>query len=447
MSFITDKQTTDELNLLGRYQSGSVYALFNRTHTPGGEQLLEKLLKTPLTDEEQINRRATVFRYFQQSGYRFPLEREQVELFSNRLDGGGSKTTVGSMFSTLKRKALSSLVHDEAYGLQAKGLTAAATVLQLLYGFLTEDMNMQDNPYEEKIREVQTILTDKDITKLRLLSGKKGEKEGEKKEDLSVKDTAYFDRLLTHTKRKDMEVVLQFIYELDVFMAVGSVAEDRNFTYAEAKPKEGNELKVKGLRHPALKNAVGNDITFNREHNLLFLTGANMAGKSTLMKSIGINLYLAHCGFPVAADEMCFTVKDGLFSSINVPDNISLGYSHFYAEVLRVKQAAELVSQKKSLLVMFDELFKGTNVKDAYEGTLEVTKAFSKYRDCLFIISTHIIEVGEALQNNMNIQFGYMPTEMEGSTPRYPYTLTEGITEDRQGMLIIQNEGILDMLK
>ncbi|MBO9682895.1 MAG: hypothetical protein J7502_09555 [Flavisolibacter sp.] len=74
-----------------------------------------------------------------------------------------------------------------------------------------------------------------------------------------------------------------------------------------------------------------------------------------------------------------------IYSSINVADNISLGYCHFYAEVVRVKNAAEATATGKYLLLMFDELFKGTNVKDAYGDTLTVTEAFSEYENCLFM--------------------------------------------------------------
>ena len=109
-------------------------------------------------------------------------------------------------------------------------------------------------------------------------------------------------------------------------------------------------------------------------------------------------------------------------------------------------QAAEAAASGKRLLLMFDELFKGTNVKDAYDGTLAVTDGFAGYRECLFIISTHIIEVAEALKAHNNIRFVYMPTIMDGAHPRYTYKLQEGITEDRQGMMIIRNEGILELL-
>ena len=80
------------------------------------------------------------------------------------------------------------------------------------------------------------------------------------------------------------------------------------------------------------------------------------------------------------------------FSSLNYVRGDNMGYSHYYAEVLRVKQVAEEVAKGKNLVVVFDELFKGTNVKDAYDATVSVTEAFSMNRNCTFIISTHIIE-------------------------------------------------------
>ena len=172
-----------------------------------------------------------------------------------------------------------------------------------------------------------------------------------------------------------------------------------------------------------------------------------MAGKSTLMKSFGIAVYMAHMGFPVAAEEMQFTIQDGMYTSINVPDNIHLGYSHFYAEVLRVKHVAEEVSKNKKLVVIFDELFKGTNVKDAYDATLAVTEALATRKACSFMISTHIIEVGQALEKRCkNVIFEYLPTVMNGKVPTYTYRLTPGITADKHGMIIINNERIIDIL-
>lgn len=435
MLFISDKQTTDELNLLGRHQPGSVYRLFNRVKTRGGERLLENMLRHPLTNAGDINERIGVFRYFQQAGYIFPVDGETVAQFAAWVDSGANSTFAGTALSTIRKKALATLVRDEGYGQQEAGLRAAARLLQKLEVFVSA-MTPSSTAYNGRIQEVREILSDKRIEKLR--SPGTG---------FSLKEAAYYEHLLKKTLSGKMETLLSFLHEMDVYISVSSVAKEKGFIYAKAVADEANTFKVKNLKHPCLKGAVGNDLELDRQRNLLFLTGANMAGKSTLMKSVGIALYLAHAGFPVAAGAMTFSIKDGLYTSINVPDNISLGYSHFYAEVLRVKQAAELVSKGKKMLVIFDELFKGTNVKDAYDGTLAITKAFSSYSNCLFIISTHIIEVGEALSENPQIMFGYMPTEMDGNHPHYTYRLQEGITEDRQGMLIIQNEGIPEMLR
>ncbi len=87
------------------------------------------------------------------------------------------------------------------------------------------------------------------------------------------------------------------------------------------------------------------------------------------------------------------------------------------------------------------------NVKDAYDATLAVTQRFAQYSNCAFVISTHIIEVGEALKETPSIQFKYMPTILVDGVPKYTYRLKEGISKDRQGMMIIENEGILDLLR
>jgi len=207
-------------------------------------------------------------------------------------------------------------------------------------------------------------------------------------------------------------------------------------------------LEIEDVYHPLLKNPVGNSIKADQTSNMIFLTGANMAGKSTFMKSFGIAVYLAHMGFPVPASRMEFSVQNGMFTTINLPDNINMGYSHFYAEVMRVKKVAESVGGSKNLIVIFDELFRGTNVKDAYDATVAVTEAFAANRNCTFIISTHIIEAGETLKERCNnINFINLPTVMEGSTPRYTFKIAPGISSDRHGMIIINNEGILDILK
>ncbi|TCC91061.1 MutS-related protein [Pedobacter hiemivivus] len=436
MSFSIDRQTLEELNLLGKFRQGSVYHLFNQVKTRGGEQLLAEMFRHPLADAPTINKRSSIFQFFQQEKPGFPFDVPQLNLMREYLDEGAGKNAVLILANTFIKKWLSSLTRDERYKKNVQGLQATIVTLNKCYGFV-EMLQHKPGPFADRIKAVREILSIKQVERLRNTDIYK---------DIPVKTLAFYDHLLKSRLHEEMEVLLSFIYEVDVNIAVSDVARNKGFTYAHALAKEKNVLLATDLCHPCIDRAVGNSIAMQENSNVLFLTGANMAGKSTLMKSVGIALYLGHIGFPVAVTEMEFSVREGLYSSINVADNISLGYSHFYAEVVRVKQAADAAASGKRLLLMFDELFKGTNVKDAYDGTLAVTEAFAEYRDCLFIVSTHIIEVGEALQEHSNIHFVYMPTVMDGAKPCYTYKMQQGITEDRQGMMIIRNEGILELI-
>lgn len=435
MLFSIDKQTIEELNLTGKFRSGSVYALFNKVKTSGGERLLDNMFRHPLEDARAINQRSSIFRYFGEAGLSFPFDVQQLNQMREYIDSPVPKNALLVLAQTSIKKMLAGLTRDERYRKSVQGLQATIMVLHKCHQFVHSMPS--DSPFAVRINAIRQVLSDQKIERLRQIDIYRS---------LSMSTLAYYEHLLKGILQAQMEDVLQFIYEIDVYIAISSVATDRKFNYALALAPEKNLMSAVNLRHPAIPNAIGNDLEMDGSSNVLFLTGANMAGKSTLMKSIGIACYLAHMGFPVAADVYRFSVRQGLYSSINVADNIGLGYSHFYAEVVRVKQAAEAAATGKRLLLMFDELFKGTNVKDAFDGTLAITESFADYTDCLFVVSTHIIEVGEALQKKHNIRFVFMPTIMDGSRPRYTYKLKEGITEDRQGMMIIRNEGILEML-
>jgi len=431
MSFIADKQTLDDLNLLGKFRPNSVYGIFNKVKTAGGERLLDNLFHHPLTDFDAINKRSALFRYFQDKKLAFPVSQEQFSLVENYLESDAGSNAVAVFAGMLRKKITGALLRDEQYDTLQTGLEATINALQAikkLFSMLDIDL----------VQPARDIL---ESSRLLWLN------EVYDVQHLPFIKAVQYDYQLRCVLRREMETVLETLYQLDVYMAVSDVAREKEFSYARALPASQNGFRATAIRHPGLHKAVANPLSFTINRNVLFLTGANMAGKSTFMKSFGIAVYLAHMGFPVAAGDMEFSVRDGLYSSINVPDNIQLGYSHFYAEVLRVKTVAEAVSSGKNMVVIFDELFKGTNVKDAYDATLAVTAAFAQYRNCVFIISTHIIEVGEALRNRPNLQFSYLPTVMEGHTPRYTYRLTEGITNDRHGMIIIGNEKIIDIIK
>lgn len=435
--FKIDRQTLDELNLLGKFRAGSVYHLFNQVRTRGGEQLLDEMFNNPLSSTVLINERSETFKCFQEHDFRFDYDVQVISIFREYLDTKTYDHKIRVYFSLLSRSVLARLTRDERYKKSIQGFQAIVQVLKKTAALMPV-LSWAPEPFQSRVKEIQALLKRPEMDQLLQM---------DIYSEIALGTLVFYEHLLKGKLLADMGNVLSFIYELDVYQAVGMVARAKGLRYATALEPEENIFRCQNLRHPCIEKAIGNDLLLEEDSNVLFLTGANMAGKSTWMKSLGIGIYLAHMGFPVAADNFEFSLREGLYSSINVADNINLGYSHFYAEVVRVKQAAEAAASGARLMLMFDELFKGTNVKDAFDGTLAVTEGFAEYANCLFVVSTHIIEVGEELRRFPNIQFRYMPTILEGGVPRYTYRLKEGITEDRQGMMIIQSEKILELLE
>jgi DNA mismatch repair protein MutS len=436
MSFITDKQTLADLNLLGKYKTGSMFNLFNRVKTRGGELLLEEYFREPLTDATAINKRVARIRYLQSLDLKLDIRTEDAEMASQYLTGTGPANKLSAFFHAYREKGQELMYRSEKYYVHQKHIQAIQEVLLSAANLLGQliKKGRKENTCKDMQDKLEQIITAPAIKNLKA------------KYPYTVSQTAECFYLFLTSYRQSLEELLRLIYEFDVYISVASVAQSRDFIYPVADNNRNSAIQVENLRHPSLHNAVGNSLNLTKNENVLFLTGANMAGKSTWMKALGTSFYLAHMGFPVAADQMKFTVMEGIFTSINVPDDISQGWSHFFAEVMRVKLVAKEVSSGKNLFILFDELFKGTNVKDAYDATLIVTQKLAKYSRCAFVISTHIIEVGEELKGTPNIQFRYMPTVMKGAIPHYTYHLTPGITTDRQGMIIIENERILEML-
>jgi DNA mismatch repair protein MutS len=421
MKFFADKQTLDDLNILGRHKSKSMSRLFDTVITEGGRKLMDFMFKNPLTNFEDLNTRSSIFRYFEALAIPFPFTVEEVNILENTLGSGRHNNVFSTAVSILAQKALQVAAQDKDYEQLNLHICKSIELLNRFNDF------SQDLPLEAAYREhIETI---KGIFKLPALAWLKKER--------GVMGLPFFkliryEHQLKTGLRAQLKQLIEMIFELDVYIAVSSTGKQRGFSYATALPRSVNTLTIVDLYHPAVENAIGNTVSLCQDNNVLFLTGADMAGKSTLTKSFGISIYLAHMGFPVAASYMDFSVKDGLYTSVNVPDSLQMRYSHFYTEVMRVKTIALELAGDKDLVVIFDELFKGINVKDASDAILSITEAFSANRKCFFVISTHITEAGQTISTPYhNFRFAYLPTVMDGLIPGYPYLLKDAVTTDR----------------
>ena len=443
MIFTTDKQTLEDLNIFGKQGSDSVYTIFNRTTTRGGASILEEMFRYPLSDEQAINRRSGIIQYFAALGITFPFQSSHFDAVEPYLSNTDERTKLSAEDQSLGRK-LSNLVGvDAETAVIYKGVTSLVELLRGMSDFIKSLDGRRGSDsghfYQSDKEAIAALLAEPAFAPV-LKEDVKGK--------LPHATMAEYDVLFRFRHRNTIQKLLRHIYYLDVYLSVAKVALERKFVFPAALPRDRHTLHLEGVYHLQLKKAIPNNVQITPEGNVLFLTGANMAGKSTFMKSLGIALFLAHMGFPVAAASMEFSVLDGIYTTINLPDNLGMGASHFYAEVLRVKKVAQELSLGKNLFIIFDELFRGTNVKDAYEATIAITAGFAAKRNSMFVISTHIIEAGDVLRERCpTVNFVYLPTLMNGNIPVYTYTLESGVTADRHGMVIVNNEGILDILK
>ncbi|MCE5286339.1 MAG: DNA mismatch repair protein MutS [Pelosinus sp.] len=147
----------------------------------------------------------------------------------------------------------------------------------------------------------------------------------------------------------------------------------------------------KGVGHPLLdaQQRVSNDFTLNQ--GLGIITGSNMSGKTTMLRTVGINLVLAYAGAPVCAEQMTCSVMD-IMTSMRISDDLGNGISTFYAELLRIKKIIEQAKIKQPMIFLIDEIFRGTNSNDRITGALSVLRNLNK--DWVIgLISTHDFEL------------------------------------------------------
>jgi DNA mismatch repair ATPase MutS len=252
-----------------------------------------------------------------------------------------------------------------------------------------------------------------------------------------------------HLQRHFKQYALELIEIYGRFDAWYSMAmSTRHYDLAMPYFREGDRpfLESEKLYHPLVESAVSYDIGLGPEHSFIFLTGANMAGKSTFIKAIGIAVYLAHLGMGVPAKNMELSLFEGIISNINVVDNIAKGESYFYNEVQRIKNTILKIDNPDKWLVLIDELFKGTNVQDAMKCSATVIRGLIKIKNSLFILSTHLYEIGEELRVFPNIVFRYFETNVHNDQLEFSYQMKEGISNDRLGYLILKREKVVELL-
>ena len=200
-------------------------------------------------------------------------------------------------------------------------------------------------------------------------------------------------------------------------------------------------IKAENMSHPLIDSLkrVGNNIEINKTHKFLIITGANMAGKSTFIRSIGVNLILASMGAPVCASSFEFSSVD-IFSSMRTSDKLMDSSSYFHAELQRLKLLKEKSEKSEKMLVLLDEILKGTNSQDKLQGSKLVLLKFIKL-NITGILATHDTALGslseEYIENFENYFFDFDIDEI--GEMHFDYKLKKGISNNMNASILLKN--------
>ena len=434
MEFKIDEQTLNDLELFNQALDGkSIFSCFNTACSDGGKACMRKMLKSPLTDVNKIRKRAEAIRYLGQLPFFLDIRREElsfIEVYLQQED-----VPQRSMYRLTSRAVKGWLKPDNDCYLRQRAVPYLGRLIRELGTFMDE---LSAGKVPEMIRDMQQ--------RVKETLAREGMQYlmSQKKDSFWTRES--LDLYFRGRELDGVRVILDTLYMLDSLRSLGTMAKDEGLTFP-IFTESGRRVRIEGLYHLFLENPVKNDVLFDDQQHLCFLTGPNMAGKSTCMKAFGVAVYLAHCGLPVPAARMELSVFKGLFTTINLSDNLSLGYSHYYNEVARVKYIVEQVRDLQNVVVVFDELFRGTNVKDAYDASCAVIGGLARLKYGVFMISTHIVEVAEFLKPFPSVCFRFFEIDMTTGETRYTYCLREGVSDERIGMYILKKAGVVDLIE
>ncbi|EJT6152044.1 DNA mismatch repair protein MutS [Clostridium perfringens] len=244
-------------------------------------------------------------------------------------------------------------------------------------------------------------------------------------------------------KSSNKDEFYKWMISLGDFEALVSLA---GFTYNNhgwATPKINDDytLKGKNLSHPMLgEKGVGNSFDINKDKRVILITGSNMSGKSTFLRTVGFNCILAYLGLPVKGESFEVPILK-VYTCMRTGDNLEESISSFYAEILRIKIIVEGVKRGEKILFLLDEIFKGTNSLDRHEGA-EILINQLLEGNTLGLVSTHDFELCDMEKKDSTIQNYNFREYYDNNKLKFDYILRKGVSQTRNARYLMKMAGI-----
>ena len=249
------------------------------------------------------------------------------------------------------------------------------------------------------------------------------------KEDIEPKLTKWLDKF----------------YELEALNSLANFTLlNPEYTFPTFKEDSNTLFKAEKLGHPLIQEdqKVANDFEVNPGKDLFLITGSNMAGKSTFLRTVGINLVLAYSGAPVNAESLN-TGLFRIFTSINVTDSLGDGLSHFYAEVKRLRYLLDELNKEDEIPLFFfvDEIYKGTNNRERFAGSAAFLKEVAG-KNGIGMISTHDLELADLKSEIDQLSNWHFVESISNGKMSFEYKLKSGPCPSTNAITIMKMEGL-----
>ncbi|MDR3593355.1 MutS-related protein [Clostridium sp.] len=237
-----------------------------------------------------------------------------------------------------------------------------------------------------------------------------------------------------------LEGWLKVMHEIDALSSICNLSfENKDWVYPIIL--DSNEIEGINIRHPLLGDrAVKNTFSLAKEHKVALITGSNMSGKSTFLRTIGVNLLLSYIGAPVCAERFSCGIMN-VYTCMRTKDNLEESISSFYAEILRIKILIEACKRGEKILFLLDEIFKGTNSKDRHTGAIVLIKQLVE-QGGIGLVSTHDLELCDLENENRSIINYNFREFYENDKIKFDYILRKGKSETQNAIHLMRLAGI-----
>ncbi|XZF14151.1 MutS-related protein [Chitinophagaceae bacterium MMS25-I14] len=389
------EQTLYDLNIFSRNPAEqTVFRLLDRCKTEGARKVLQETCRMSFSREKIVARQAAIgYIAMHMDDWQFPLRENEIYYTEEYLRS--SYSTIRSR-NYLKRGAVSLIrffTQKPQYffllgGIKQLMLVTGAIRDLYLRAYKQEMPGMLKEYFRELKEHLDALHYDSGITDIFL------------NEEPSPAQIFRTDQnLWSPACRGHIQALFAVYYQLEALCSLAVVHKERKLVFPDIADT-GDKLFIKDLSHPLIKNCRPNTVQLKTGSNLLLITGPNMAGKSSYIKSIGVACFMAGIGMGIAASEAAMPLFEQLLTSITIQDNIGEGYSYFFNEVRQVKGIAAILNNKTPALVIADELFKGTNVHDTFDCSEIVLNGFMNHPESIFIVATHLTELAQKLRGD-----------------------------------------------